>query len=140
MVQHRFGAIYLFRLIWEDFYLPLNQRRNAGVSEGYMLGIFIHIVLGGILGVVMTAVFLSKFTSNRLKEEPSKKRRLVIYLQHFALLLCSIGIIALVMRFVHDFQPRSFVNLIVLIVVAIVTWGCIWRALFRKRNARTSKP
>lgn len=97
-----------------------------------ILDFFIHIVLGCIVGAVMVVVPLSRFTSSRFRSELSTKKRLVIYLQHVTVLLCAIGIVALVMRVVHDFQPRSYINLIVLVLSAVVTCGLIWRKLFKK--------
>jgi hypothetical protein len=96
-----------------------------------LLGVLIHIVLGCVLGAVLIVVPLSRFTSNRLKGEHSTKQRLLIYLQHSAVMLSAIGIVMLVMRAVHIFQPHSFVNLLILVMSSVVTCGFIWRALFK---------
>ena len=98
------------------------------------ISIVIHVFLGMVLGIVFMAASLSKFKMNRKVVDAGSRSRAKFILENILFVGVAVATLLLVMKFVRDYEPRYWVNIISLVISWAVSWYVSWRILFRSKG------
>jgi len=104
------------------------------MSTQFLQGALVHFGLGVVLGVVASVVWLTRWTTKRLRAAESRAARFFVLAGHFAVVLIAIAIVIVVARAAHTYQPQSNADIALFVGSAIATWICIWLIFFRNRK------
>lgn len=102
-----------------------------------LLALLIHVGLGVILGAVFAAAGFAKLRSDGLQKDCSVWVRFTTYAQNILIVCIALAVLVVVMKFARDYQPRSWVYLVALLVTWIATGAGCWRFVFRKQAKTT---
>lgn len=94
-----------------------------------MTDIALHVLLGVVLGASFVAAALSRHYSG------SKKGNIPAALLNIFVVAVCFAILVLVMKFVRNYEPRSWLNLATLLISSVSSGIGGWWLLFRTRNS-----
>ena len=94
----------------------------------------IHAGLGCVLGVQFAAAALLKKKLSDKKDNGKSRTPLSLYFQNILFVLLAFVSLVIIMKFVRNYQPSSWANLIVFVVSAVAFgYGC-WRLLICRKK------